>query len=182
MMLTTDRTRRRTAPKKRASAASRAERDIVQHLREQISSHAIPPGAKLRESTLAQQFSVSRTKVREALTALETDVPRPTHLRLAGGGSTAPAWRQMLADALSAELDAVDVPAASGRGAAMLGAQGAGLLEEVALLNALTPKVETVAQPHAKRTREYQHRFDKFRDRIDRLRPPHTVAPDLAHS
>jgi len=70
-MLTTDRTRRRTAPKKRASAASRAERDIVQHLREQISSHAIPPGAKLRESTLAQQFSVSRTKVREALTALE---------------------------------------------------------------------------------------------------------------
>ena len=120
--------------------------------------------------------------IREALTALETDVPRPTHLRLAGGGSTAPAWRQMLADALSAELDAVDVPAASGRGAAMLGAQGAGLLEEVALLNALTPKVETVAQPHAKRTREYQHRFDKFRDRIDRLRPPHTVAPDLAHS
>ena len=60
----------RRAPKKKRSAAA-AEPDILRHLRDQISSHAIPPGAKLRESTLAQQFGVSRTKVREALTALE---------------------------------------------------------------------------------------------------------------
>lgn len=56
---------------KKTRATSRADPDIVQHLREQISSHAIPPGSKLRESTLAQQYGVSRTKVREALTALE---------------------------------------------------------------------------------------------------------------
>ncbi len=44
---------------------------MVQHLREQISCHAIPPGSQLREATLAKQFGVSRTKVREALTSLE---------------------------------------------------------------------------------------------------------------
>jgi xylulokinase len=119
--------------------------------------------------------------IREALTALQPNGSRAPQLRLAGGGSTAPGWRQMLADTLGADLDAVDVPAASGRGAAMLGAQGAGLVDEAALLNALTPQVDTVAQPHASRTREYQHRFARFRDRIDRLRPQ-TVAPDLVHS
>lgn len=58
-------------PTRKASAARREEPDIIQQLRERISSHAIPPGSKLRESTLAQQYGVSRTKVREALTALE---------------------------------------------------------------------------------------------------------------
>jgi xylulokinase len=109
--------------------------------------------------------------IREALTALEPDGPRPTQLRLAGGGSTAPGWRQMLADTLDTDLNAVDVPAASGRGAAMLGAQGAGLLDEAALLHALSPQVETVAQPNARRAGEYESRLEKFQDRIDRLKP-----------
>ena len=120
--------------------------------------------------------------VREAVAALGTDGRSPTHLRLAGGGSTAPAWRQMLADTLDAELDAVDVPAASGRGAAMLGAQGAGLLDEPALLNVLAPQLETVARPHPSHARDYQHRFAQFRDRIDRLKPSTAPAAGLVHA
>jgi xylulokinase len=42
-------------------------------------------------------------------------------LRLAGGGSIDPRWRQLLADALDADLQAVDCPNAAARGAAMLG-------------------------------------------------------------
>ncbi|MFL6072979.1 MAG: xylulokinase [Mycobacteriales bacterium] len=41
-------------------------------------------------------------------------------LRLAGGGSTDPAFRQVLADVLGRPLRAVDVPDASARGAALL--------------------------------------------------------------
>jgi DNA-binding GntR family transcriptional regulator len=50
---------------------SKSERDIVQALRDQISSHAIPPGAKLQEVAIAKEFGASRTRVREALTELE---------------------------------------------------------------------------------------------------------------
>jgi DNA-binding GntR family transcriptional regulator len=45
--------------------------DLVQALRERISSHDIPPGAKLQEAAIAQEFSVSRARAREALTELE---------------------------------------------------------------------------------------------------------------
>ncbi|WBY01053.1 GntR family transcriptional regulator [Ramlibacter tataouinensis] len=47
------------------------EPDIVQVIRERIANHLIPPGAKLVESELADEFGVSRTRVREVLTELE---------------------------------------------------------------------------------------------------------------
>lgn len=48
-----------------------AEQDIVQVIRERIADHQIAPGAKLVESELADEFGVSRTRVREVLTELE---------------------------------------------------------------------------------------------------------------
>lgn len=48
-----------------------ADSDIVQVLRERIANHLIPPGAKLVESELAEEFGVSRTRVREMFTELE---------------------------------------------------------------------------------------------------------------
>ena len=64
--------RRPTMTDARPHSAARAPRiDILEALRERIASHAIPPGAKLHEAQLAQEFGVSRTRVREALTALE---------------------------------------------------------------------------------------------------------------
>ena len=109
--------------------------------------------------------------VKDALTALDPDTPAPGTLRLAGGGSTAPAWRQMLADVLGADLDAVDVPAASGRGAAMLGAQGAGRIDEAELRRALEPSTQTVARPDPPSTASYGHRYDQFRGHVHQLRP-----------
>ncbi len=50
---------------------------------------------------------------------------RPPGLRLAGGGTLPAGGRQLLADVLGLPLYAVDVPAASGRGAALLGARTA---------------------------------------------------------
>lgn len=49
-------------------------------------------------------------------------------VRLAGGGTTDPGWRQLLADVLGTPLHPVEVPDASARGAALL---AAGLLEPV---------------------------------------------------
>src|SRR5215218_4791047 len=47
----------------------------------------------------------------EALAALFPDGPVVDHLRLAGGGTADPAWRQLLADVLDVELRAVAIPA-----------------------------------------------------------------------
>ncbi len=48
----------------------RAE-DIVQILRKRIADHELPPGARLQEVELANQFNISRSAVREILGTLE---------------------------------------------------------------------------------------------------------------
>ncbi len=68
-------------------------------------------------------------------------------LRLAGGGTTHPGWRALLADVLNARLHAVDVPGASARGAALLGAQAAGLVTDDALAELARPHTTLVATP-----------------------------------
>ncbi len=64
---------------------------------------------------------------REALGHIVDGDEQVAALRLAGGGTTDPAWRQMLADILGHALAPVEVAAASGLGAALLGARAAGL-------------------------------------------------------
>jgi xylulokinase len=71
----------------------------------------------------------------------------PPQLRLAGGGTLAAGWRQLLADVLGLPLYAVDVPAASGRGAALLGAVAAGLLSFEDIAGPLAPRASLVAEP-----------------------------------
>ena len=91
-------------------------------------------------------------------------------LRLAGGGSTAGPWRQLLANVLGCKLRPVDVAAASGRGAALLGARAAGLLDEPALLALLPPVGEPAASPEPDATAFFDERHALFRRRVKALR------------
>ena len=67
--------RRKAMPARaRAGAKGRASAsvpDLFQVLRGRIASQAIAPGAKLRETELAAEFGVPRTRIRDALAALE---------------------------------------------------------------------------------------------------------------
>lgn len=92
------------------------------------------------------------------------------HLRLAGGGSKHPAWRQLLADVLNYPLRSVDVAAASGRGAALLGAKAAGLMDEPALLKQLNPVTSLAAQPQQGRSAQYLERHQAFVRKLHALR------------
>lgn len=76
----------------------------------------------------------------------------PSAVRVAGGGSTHPAWRQLLADVLGMPLDAVDVTAASGRGAALLGGCALGVIDETSVFGPLAPAARRVCDPLADRT------------------------------
>lgn len=84
--------------------------------------------------------------IREALDALEATGLEVASLRLAGGGSLDPRWRQLLADVLGRPLFAVPDAAASGRGAALLGGIASGELsyEDV---KALAPPTQLAAAP-----------------------------------
>jgi xylulokinase len=65
--------------------------------------------------------------VRDALDHLLAPGEHVDRIRLAGGGTTDPGWRQLLADVLGQPLAPVEIPAASALGAAQLGARAAGL-------------------------------------------------------
>jgi xylulokinase len=97
---------------------------------------------------------------------------RPTQLRLAGGGTLAAGWRQLLADVLAVPLYAVDVPAASGRGAALLGAHAAGLLSLADIQGPLAPSARLVAEPDPAATEFHAERHARFRRVVAALKGP----------
>ncbi|GIF23097.1 xylulokinase [Actinoplanes tereljensis] len=103
--------------------------------------------------------------IRDALDSLDP-AGQATRLRLAGGGTTDPAWRQMLADILGRALVPVDVPAASGLGAALLGARAAGLIDHI------PPRPSSAAAGHqpGPRHEQYHDRHAAFRRKVRALR------------
>jgi xylulokinase len=112
--------------------------------------------------------------IRDALDALLgeplSSEPRPPCLRLAGGGTLAAGWRQLLADVLGLPLYAVDVPAASGRGAALLGAVAAGLLSFGDITGLLAPPADLVAEPDPAMAALHADRHARFRHIVSVLR------------
>jgi xylulokinase len=123
-----------------------------------------------RASLLRSALEGTAFAIRDALDAL-LGGERPPRLRLAGGGSLAGGWRQLLADVLGLPLYAVDVPAASGRGAALLGACAAGQLSFADIQGPLAPQARLVAEPDPATAAFHAERHARFR---------HTVAA-LAH-
>ena len=100
----------------------------------------------------------------------------PPYLRLAGGGTLAAGWRQLLADVLGLPLYAVDVPAASGRGAALLGAVAAGLLSFDDIAGPLAPPASLVAEPDPAIAASHAERQARFRHVVSVLQPEEGAA------
>ncbi len=122
-----------------------------------------------RASLLRSALEGTAFAIRDALDALLAD-HRPPHLRLAGGGTLAAGWRQMLADVLGFPLYAVDVPAASARGAALLGASAAGLISLRDIEGPLAPPARLVAEPDPAMADFHRERHRRFRHAISALK------------
>lgn len=88
-------------------------------------------------------------------------------LKLAGGGSVDPRWRQLLADALGADLYAIDCPNAAARGAALLGGLACGHWR-MSDLAALAPAAIHVASP--REDAALAQRYARFIDLYGRVR------------
>ncbi|WP_233864333.1 xylulokinase [Paraburkholderia adhaesiva] len=105
--------------------------------------------------------------LRAGLDAIRDSGTPITALKLAGGGSVDARWRQLLADALDVELDAIDCPNAAARGAALLGGIACGHWCE-ADLAALAPTATRVASP--REDAALQARYARFIDLYGRVR------------
>ena len=151
---------------------------FVPHLSGERTPYSDPA---LRGSWTALSLAVDRTSllrcalegtafsIRDALDALLAE-HRPPRLRLAGGGTLAAGWRQLLADVLGVPLYAVDAPAASGRGAALLGAHAAGLLTFADIQGPLAPPAHLVAEPDPAMATFHAERHARFRRIVSVLR------------
>lgn len=63
---------KKTTPAKAGvKADSKTQEHVLGVLRDRIANHDLPPGSKLRENTLAEEFGVSRARIREVFGALE---------------------------------------------------------------------------------------------------------------
>ncbi|WP_180721572.1 xylulokinase [Paraburkholderia largidicola] len=120
-------------------------------------------GAMMRAAFEGVAFSL-----RAGLDAVRQSGARVPALRLAGGGSVDPRWRQLLADALQVELHAVDCPNAAARGAAMLGGIAVGHWN-TGDLAALAPAATRVAGPRDET--ELAARYARFIDLYGRVEP-----------
>ena len=100
--------------------------------------------------------------LRDALDALP-GAEAATHIRLAGGGSTHRAWRQMLADVLGRTLYAVDVTDASARGAALLAGLAVGGISLDDVEQRLAPDLRLAAEPRGGAAARYAERLAGFR-------------------
>jgi xylulokinase len=79
-------------------------------------------------------------------------------IRIAGGGSRAAGWRQLLADVLGARLHALPIAGASAIGAARTGALAAGLIDEASLSTDPLSSATLVAEPRAAFVDHYARR------------------------
>ncbi len=127
-------------------------------------------GQRLEGQRLEGQRLEDRRLEDQRLEDQRLEDQRPPCLRLAGGGTLAAGWRQLLADVLGWPLYAVDVPAASGRGAALLGAHAAGLLSFDDIQGPLAPPARLAAEPDPAAAAFHAERYAQFRRIVSALR------------
>ena len=93
---------------------------------------------------------------------------------LAGGGSMAPGYRQLLADILGRDLETVEVAAASARGAALIAGVAAGHWSSIVEAAATADVEGAVTRARPEVHRAYTARVSRFQDvarSIDRGAP-----------
>lgn len=106
--------------------------------------------------------------LREGLEALAVrDLPL-LELRLAGGGTVQPAWRDLLADVLRVPLSVVSNPSASARGAALLAGIASGIYANANATLIMAPTIERTAIPNLD-TAPYEDAYRRYQSLYPRL-------------
>jgi xylulokinase len=97
-------------------------------------------------------------------------IPAPTHIRISGGGTASPLWRQILADVLGAELATVNTSEGAAYGAALLAAVGADRYPTVDAACAALVQASVAAAP-GPNAAAYAERYEAYRSLYPILAP-----------
>ena len=97
-------------------------------------------------------------------------IPAPGEIRISGGGTVSPLWRQILADVLGAHLSTVNTAEGAAYGAALLAAVGAGWYPSVDDACASLVKSVPAAAPGNDAER-YAERYARYRELYPALAP-----------
>ena len=97
-------------------------------------------------------------------------IPAPRQIRISGGGTRSPLWRQILADVLGAELATVNTAEGAAYGAALLASVGAGWFPSVDAACSALVQVTPAAAPGAEAT-AYEERHARYRELYPALAP-----------
>ena len=110
--------------------------------------------------------------LRDGLSALQATGVKARVLRLAGGGTTQPLWRQLMADVLERPLVATSTPSASARGAAVLAGLAIGAIASPQSSAESLGAPEPVIEPHPSETlRDAYVRFTSLYPRLEGANP-----------
>jgi xylulokinase len=101
---------------------------------------------------------------------VEAGMPSPARIRASGGGTASPVWRQILADALEAEIATVGTTEGAAYGAGVLAAVGAGWFATVDGAADAWVRTTVVASPGPD-VSVYRGRHAAYRDLYPALRP-----------
>jgi len=104
---------------------------------------------------------------------VDAGVPAPSEIRASGGGIASPAWRQILADVLGAEIATVRTTEGAAYGAAMLAAVGATWFADVDAIAGAWVETTPVASPGPD-----QARYAELHAEYQKLYP--ALAPSFA--
>jgi xylulokinase len=121
-----------------------------------------------REELLYSALEGVAFTIRDAADSLLSSGQDAPRLRLAGGGTTSPGWRQMLADILERPVAPIEVPAASALGAALLAREVAGIAEAPRDRGARAP--EPAIEPRPEWSRFHRRRYERYREHLAALR------------
>ena len=106
----------------------------------------------------------------------EVGLPVPRQVRVSGGGTQSPLWRQMLADILEIELVSVQTAEGAAFGVALLAGVSAGVWPTVEAACAQTVTTQQVTIPNRENAAAYEEGYAKFRALYPALQP--FFAPD----
>jgi xylulokinase len=101
---------------------------------------------------------------------IEAGVPKPSSIRASGGGIKSPLWRQILADALNAEIETVSTEEGAAYGAAVLASVAAGHHDTPQSATETMVHTERVAQPSDDRE-TYASLHEGYRSLYPALKP-----------
>lgn len=94
----------------------------------------------------------------------ELGLPAPSQVRLSGGGSRSPLWRQIIADVLNIELVTLKTTEGAAFGAALLAGTNAGFWPTVQVACNSAVVSETIVRPDPEISQLYTAQLERFRN------------------